>query len=155
MSPPLRLGLRDRGLWKRQEHVNASQTGLDSSPAPSLPHWGPFKACFLVDRMEITVGPADGLNEMPGLSPGPAHSRSLMIADCPPPPSPNAFTHWVTLRKLLPSQGPSEGPSGAPSGDQAPAPAQGGTCMLAPVEGVLLQETLEDRQGRQTAAGVK
>ena len=32
-----------------------------------------------------------------------------MTADCPPPPRPNAFTHWVTLRKLLPFQGPSKG----------------------------------------------
>lgn len=32
-----------------------------------------------------------------------------MIADCPPPPSPNTGTHWVTLRKLLPYQGPSRG----------------------------------------------
>ena len=87
-----------------------------------------------------------------------------MIADCPPPPSPNVFTHWVTLRKLLPFQGPSEGAlCGSLKGPlvnhretrHQPQPKVEPECWPCPVEGVLLQETLEGRQGWQTAAGVK
>lgn len=82
-----------------------------------------------------------------------------MIADCFPPPSPNTYTHWVTLRKLLPYQGPSRGDLCGSGPIRRPGSSPRLRWSLssghAPVEGALLQAALEGRQGWQTAAGVK
>lgn len=94
-------------MWGREEHCNGSQTGLHSGPAPSLPYLSLSKPVFFsMEWRQQTTGSVYWLSELIDarcLAQRPAHSRSSEIAGGPLAPSPNIFTQWMTLRKLLPS----------------------------------------------------